>query len=83
MTDDWRLWLTRDEHEHVSIEGLKKLLAVARAAKESDEELLYETLQALQEVNEALIPTVIGTNSLSMMARRTRAAIKKMQERLK
>ena len=32
--DDWRLWLTREEHEHASIEDLKKLLAAERALME-------------------------------------------------
>ena len=32
--DDWRLSLTREEHEHASIEQLKKSLAASRALVE-------------------------------------------------
>lgn len=48
-----------------------------------DEQLLREALEALKEIDEELIPTAIGTNALSMMARRWRVTITKLEERLK
>ena len=45
--DDWRLWLTREEHEHASIEQLKKSLAASRALVEKKEAALTDVSQYL------------------------------------
>jgi hypothetical protein len=48
----------------------------------TDEQLMREALEALKEIDEAMIPTVVGDNALSMVARRARAIITKLEERL-
>ena len=56
---------------------------VAEVVIEEDEQLMHEALAALKAIDEALVPTVVGDNELSMIARRSRAAITKLEERLK
>jgi hypothetical protein len=83
--EDWRLWLTRDEHEHVSIEGLKKLLAASREAEESDAQLLREALEALEYIKEVADgPLVVepALPRLSAIATRAHIAVTKLEERL-
>jgi hypothetical protein len=46
----------------------------------TDEQLMREALKALQEINK--VPTTLGANELSMIWRRARVTITKLEERL-
>jgi hypothetical protein len=48
----------------------------------TDEELMREALKALKEIDAAMVPTTLGTNTLSNLWRKARAAIAKLEQRL-
>ena len=56
--------------------------ATAKGPVMTDEELMREALKALKEVDEELIPTVLGDCPLSMVGRRARAVIANLEQRL-
>ncbi len=47
-----------------------------------DVELLREALEALQEIDKAMVPTTLGMNELSNLWRKARATITKLEARL-
>ena len=55
---------------------------VAEVVIEEDEKLMRKALEALKAIDEALVPTVVGDHELSMIARRARDTITKLEQRL-
>ncbi len=54
-----------------------------RSAREAlDVGLMREALEALQKIDEAMVPTTLGTNDLSNLWRKARATITKLEQRL-
>lgn len=51
-------------------------------AVEGDEQLLREALEALKAIDDGWVPTTVSDNEMSMIARRARATITKLEERL-
>ena len=65
--------------EDAAHRGEGEVIAVELA---KDVDLMREALGALQEIDEAMVPTTLGTNRLSMLWRKARATIAKLEERL-